>query len=85
MDFVRSFSESGKPIFAICHGPQLLISADVLRGRKATGYKSIEQDLKNAGAEFQDQKVVVDENFVTSRSPGDLSAFNGAMVEKLAI
>jgi len=64
-------------VFAICHGPQLLISAEVVRGRKLTGVKSIAIDLKNAGADFHDQEVVVDKDqLVTSRTPEDLIAFN---------
>ncbi len=77
MTFTRDFVDSGKPVFAICHGPQLLISAEVVRGRKLTGVKSIAIDLKNAGADFHDQEVVVDKDqLVTSRTPEDLIAFN---------
>ena len=73
--FARDFMASGKPVFVICHGPQLLITADTLRGRKITGYKSITADIKNAGARFTDEEVVVDGNLVSSRHPGDLPAF----------
>lgn len=73
--FVKEFAASGKPVFFICHGGQLLITADVLRGRKATGWKSIARDLVNAGADYLDQEVVVDGNFVSSRQPADLDAF----------
>lgn len=83
VQFVKEFFESGKPVFAICHGPQLLITADVIRGRKVTGWKSIVQDIKNAGAEFLDQEVVVDGNLVSSRHPGDLPAFIQAALEQL--
>jgi protease I len=83
VDFTRKFVQSGKPVFAICHAPQLLITADVLRGRKLTGYKSVIQDIKNAGAEFLDREVVVDGNLVSSRNPGDLPAFIRASLEKL--
>ncbi|MDA3132051.1 MULTISPECIES: type 1 glutamine amidotransferase domain-containing protein [Enterobacteriaceae] len=77
VDFTREFVESGKPVFAICHGPQLLISADVIRGRKLTAVTPIVIDVKNAGAEFFDQEVVVDKDqLVTSRTPDDLPAFN---------
>ncbi|EBK3258032.1 type 1 glutamine amidotransferase [Salmonella enterica] len=77
VDFTRDFVNSGKPVFAICHGPQLLISADVIRGRKLTAVKPIIIDVKNAGAEFYDQEVVVDKDqLVTSRTPDDLPAFN---------
>jgi len=79
----KELTEKGKPIFAICHAPQLLITADVLRGRKITGYKSIVQDIKNAGAEFIDQEVVVDGNLVSSRHPGDLPAFIRECLNKL--
>jgi len=75
--FTREFVNSGKPVFAICHGPQLLISADVIRGRKLTAVKPIVIDVKNAGAEFFDQEVVIDKDqLVTSRTPDDLPAFN---------
>ncbi|MGP3591067.1 type 1 glutamine amidotransferase domain-containing protein [Vagococcus sp. WN89Y] len=75
--FTRDFVNAGKPVFAICHGPQLLISADVIRGRKLTAVKPIVIDVKNAGAEFFDQEVVVDKDqLVTSRTPDDLPAFN---------
>jgi protease I len=81
--FTRDFVQSGKPVFAICHAPQLLITADVLQGRKLTGYKSVIQDIKNAGAEFIDREVVVDGNLVSSRNPGDLPAFIRASLEKI--
>ncbi|MEO3990330.1 type 1 glutamine amidotransferase domain-containing protein [Pseudocitrobacter cyperus] len=75
--FTRDFVNTGKPVFAICHGPQLLISADVVRGRKLTAVKPIVVDVKNAGADFYDQEVVVDnDQLVTSRTPDDLPAFN---------
>jgi protease I len=81
--FVRDFMKAGKPVFSICHGPQLLITADVLKGRKITGWRSIKQDIKNAGAEFVDSEVVVDGNLVSSRQPSDLPAFVSASLEKL--
>lgn len=81
--FVREFVASGKPVFAICHAPQLLITADVLRGRTLTGYTSIVQDIKNAGATFVDREVVEDGNLVSSRNPGDLPAFIAASLKKL--
>ncbi|CDL35146.1 General stress protein 18 [Enterobacter hormaechei] len=75
--FTRDFVGTGKPVFAICHGPQLLISAEVVRGRKLTAVKPIVIDLKNAGAEFYDQEVVNDnDQLITSRTPDDLPAFN---------
>ncbi len=81
--FVKEFVESGKPVFAICHAPQLLISAQVLGGRKVTGYKSIIQDIKNAGAQFIDAEVVEDDNLVSSRNPNDIPAFIEASLNKL--
>lgn len=81
--FVRDFVESAKPVFMICHGPQLLITAQVLEGRRVTGYTSIIQDIKNAGAEYMDREVVVDTNLVSSRSPADIPAFINAALEML--
>jgi protease I len=82
--FAGDFLKSGKPVFAICHGPQLLITADVLKGRKVTGWKSIVQDIKNAGADFVDQQVVEDGNLISSRHPGDLPAFIQASLKRLS-
>jgi len=82
--FVRSFFESGKPVAAICHGPQTLINADVVKGRKLTSVKNISQDLINAGADWSDEEVVVDQGLVTSRTPKDLPAFNDKIVEEFA-
>jgi protease I len=81
--FVRHFIESGKPVAAICHGPWLLVEADAVRGKRITSYPSIKTDLKNAGAEWTDQAVVVDEGIVTSRSPEDLPAFNQKFIEEI--
>ncbi|MBE3136917.1 MAG: type 1 glutamine amidotransferase [Thermoplasmata archaeon] len=81
--FVKDFVESGKPVFSICHAPQLLITAQVLKGRKITGWKSIIQDIKNAGAVFLDQEVVEDDNLISSRSPQDLPLFIKASLHKL--
>lgn len=83
VDFTGKFVESGRPVFAICHAPQILITADVIRGRKITGWKSIIMDIRNAGAEFIDREVVVDGNIVSSRHPGDLPAFINACLKKL--
>ncbi|MGA6924154.1 MAG: type 1 glutamine amidotransferase domain-containing protein [Desulfosarcina sp.] len=83
VDFVRDFMNSGKPVFSICHGPQLLISADVLKGKKVTGWKSIVQDIKNAGGEFIDQEVVEDGNLISSRNPDDIPAFTRAALARL--
>lgn len=80
VEFVRAFIASGKPVAAICHGPQLLIEADVVRGRRLTSYPSVRTDLVNAGAIWEDEEAVVDQGLVTSRSPDDLEAFNQAMI-----
>ena len=83
VQFVKDFTKSGKPVFSICHAPQILITADVLKNRRITGYKSIIQDIKNAGAEFIDKEVVVDGNLVSSRDPGDIPAFIRESLQKL--
>lgn len=83
VEFARHFLEAGKPVAAICHGPQLLIETGLLNGRKMTSYPSVRTDLKNAGVEWVDQEVVVDKGLVTSRSPKDLDAFNKKMVEEI--
>jgi protease I len=82
--FVRAFFDAGKPVAAICHGPWTLIEAGVVRGRKLTSYESIQTDLKNAGANWVDQEVVVDQGLVTSRKPDDIPAFNRKMIEEFA-
>ena len=82
--FVRDFVASGKPVAAICHAPWTLIEADVVRGRTMTSWPSLQTDLRNAGAEWVDEEVVVDGNLITSRNPDDLPAFNGALLEALA-
>ena len=82
--FVREFDAAKKPMFVICHGPQVLISAQLVRGRQLTGFASIADDIRNAGGLFRDQPVVQDGNWVTSRNPGDIPQFNRAMLEKLA-
>jgi protease I len=81
--FMKEFAATGKPIFFICHGAQLLITAGLLKGRRVTGWKSLVQDIKNAGAEYLDQEVVVDGNFISSRYPADLPAFIKASLNKL--
>ena len=83
VEFVRRFFASGKPIAAICHGPQTLINAGVVQGREMTSYPSIKADLINAGADWVDKEVVVDNGLVTSRSPKDLEAFNKKLLEEL--
>jgi protease I len=82
LEFVRDFFNKGKPVAAICHGPWTLIDAGVVQGRKLTSYQSIQTDLKNAGADWVDEPVVVDNGLVTSRKPADLSAFNRKMIEE---
>jgi len=84
IDFVRAFAESGKPIAAICHGPWTLINAEAVKGRKMTSWPSLKCDLKNAGAEWVDQEVVVDQGLVTSRKPDDLPAFCAKMIEEFS-
>jgi protease I len=79
VDFTRRFVESGKPVGAICHGPQLLISANVLAGRTLTSVNKIRDDVKNAGGNYVDEPLVVDGNLITSRVPGDLPRFNEAL------
>ena len=82
--FVKSFIGERKPVAAICHGPWSLVEAGVVRGRRMTSYPSIKTDLRNAGAEWVDQEVVVDEGLVTSRQPDDIPAFNAKMIEEFA-
>ncbi len=81
--FARAFMDKDKPVFAICHGPQVLITAQSLKGRKLTGWPSIAQDIMNAGASYLDQELVVDGNLVTSRGPTDMAAFIEGTLEKL--
>jgi protease I len=83
VQFVRRFVEQGKPVAAICHGPWLLIEADLVRGRTATSWPSIRTDLRNAGAKVVDEAVVTDGNIVTSRKPDDVEAFTNAVVALL--
>jgi protease I len=80
--FARAFVDAGKPLSAICHGPWMLVEADVVRGRTVTSYPSIRTDLHNAGANWVDQEVVVDNGMVTSRKPADIPAFNCKMIEE---
>src|SRR6202008_920946 len=80
--FVKAFMEAKKPVAAICHGPWTLIETGKLKGKKMTSYKSIKTDLINAGVEWVDEEVVVDDNLITSRSPKDLPAFCKKMVEE---
>jgi protease I len=82
--FVRAFFDAGKPVAAICHAPWTLIEAGVVDGRRMTSWPSLQTDLRNAGADWVDEEVVVDEGLVTSRKPDDLPAFNAKAVEELA-
>lgn len=84
VSFVRDFFAAGKPVAAICHGPWLIVEADAARGRRMTSYPSIRTDLENAGAEWIDDEVVVDQGLVTSRSPDDMDAFIDKMLEEIA-
>lgn len=81
--FAKSFLKAGKPVAAICHGPQLLIETGMLEGKNMTSYPSIKSDLINAGANWEDREVIVDQGLVTSRSPKDLEAFNKKMLEEI--
>ena len=81
IDLIRAFADAGKPVAAICHGPWLLVEADLLRGRTATSWPSIRTDLRNAGANVVDQPAVTDGNIVTSRNPGDVPAFTEAVIQ----
>jgi protease I len=82
--FVKKFFDAGKPVAAICHGPWTLIEADVVRGRKITSWPSLQTDLRNAGATWVDERVVVDGNLTTSRKPDDLPIFNQTIIEQFA-
>lgn len=82
LNFVRGFFQAGKPVAVICHGPWTLINAGVVRGRRITSWPSVEMDLRNAGAEWVDDEVVVDGGLVSSRKPADIPAFNQKMIEE---
>ncbi len=83
-DFARHFFDAGKPVAAICHAPWVLIDAEVVSGRTMTSWPAIKSDLKNAGATWVDEEVVVDNGLVTSRKPDDIPAFNQKMIEEFA-
>lgn len=83
VEFTRRFADSGKPLAAVCHGPQLLIEAGVVSGRKLTSWPSVRTDLINAGAQWVDQAVVEDGNLITSRKPDDLEQFCDAVLKRL--
>jgi protease I len=82
--FVRAFFDQGKPVAAICHGPWVLVEADVVRDRTLTSYPSLKTDIRNAGGQWVDEEVRVDQGLVTSRNPDDLPAFNRKLVEEVA-
>jgi protease I len=84
VQFVKAFFEAHKPVAAICHGPWMLVEADVVRGRKLTSWPSLKTDIRNAGGEWTDQEVVTDHGLVTSRKPDDLPAFNKKVIEEFA-
>jgi protease I len=82
--FVRHFYDEGKPIASICHGPWLLVEADIVKRRRVTSYPSLKTDLENAGAKWVDEEVVVDKGIITSRKPDDIPAFNRKVIEEIA-
>ncbi len=84
VDLVEDFNDAGKPIAAICHGPWMLVEADVVEGRTVTAWPSVRTDLTNAGANVVDQEVAIDGNLITSRMPADIPAFSKALIDALA-
>ncbi len=84
VEFVKAFFDASKPVAAICHGPWTLVEADVVRGRTITSWPSLKTDLRNAGALWVDEEVIVDDGLVTSRKPDDIPAFNEKMIEEFA-
>jgi protease I len=83
VEFVKAFDQSGKLIAAVCHGPQLLMAAHLVKGRTLTAWQTIQDDLQQMGANVKDEEVVIDRNWITSRKPEDLKAFSEAIVERL--
>lgn len=83
VDFARAFDEQHKPVAAVCHGPQLLMTAGIVRGRTMTAWPTIQEDLKMVGANVKDEPVVVDGNLITSRKPDDLDRFSDAILQRL--
>lgn len=81
VQFVREFAQSGKPIAAICHGPWMLVEAGIVRGKTITSWPSLKTDIRNAGGNWVDKEVVTDGQFITSRKPGDIPAFNRTIIE----
>lgn len=84
VSFVREFCRSGKPVAAICHGPWMLVEADVVEGKTLTSWPSLQTDIRNAGGDWVDQQVVTDGQFITSRKPDDIPAFNRTIIERVA-
>ncbi|HVT54680.1 MAG TPA: type 1 glutamine amidotransferase domain-containing protein [Xanthobacteraceae bacterium] len=84
LNFIRAFYQQKKVIAAVCHAPWLLIETGIIKGRKATSYKSIKTDVINAGGKWEDSEVVTDQGIITSRNPGDLEAFSNKIMEELA-
>jgi protease I len=84
VQFVQEIFEQGKPAAVICHGPWMLVEAGIVRGRTVTSWPSLRTDIRNAGGEWVDQEVAVDDGLVTSRKPDDLPAFNKKMIEEFA-
>jgi protease I len=84
VDFVKAFDATGRPLAAVCHGPQLLLTAGLVRGRTLTAWSTVQGDLRQAGAEVRDESVVVDGNLITSRKPDDLEAFSARFIQELA-
>jgi protease I len=84
VQFVKDFAKAGKPIAAICHGPWMLVEADLVRGRKVTSWPSVQTDIRNAGGQWEDSEVVSDGGLITSRKPDDIPAFNSKVIEEFA-
>jgi protease I len=83
VELVAEFDATGRPLAAVCHGPQLLLTAELVRGRRLTAWSTVQGDLRQAGAEVEDEPVVVDGNWITSRNPGDLELFSAKLIEEL--